>query len=138
MRQYEILVREQPVFPMRQNDQLSGLPGFFFFFVGDTWLCLPFVFGKDGRQVESLPWIWLSTNSPCGMCGSHLCLKYIASRKGLFSISSDGIGHFLSTCLCVPTMVFISSHLTLRSPELGATVFLCHYEPHEIDENRTK
>lgn len=31
-------------------------------------------------------------------------------------------------------MVFISCHLTLSSCELGATVFLCHYTAHKIDE----
>lgn len=51
MRQHKILIREKPMFPMRQNDQLNDFPRFFFG-GGGICLCLPFVFGKDGRQVE--------------------------------------------------------------------------------------
>lgn len=68
-----------------------------------------------------------------------LCLRYTDSRKGLSGVSSEETGYFTAPAsVYLPWCLYQTIFHSDGSCEPGATVFLCHYEAHKVDENEMK
>lgn len=90
-------------------DLLNNLPGFC---SGDTWLCLPSVLMRMA-DCKSLTWVWPGCFLEALWYGVPPLPEVQGFKERTFrgQLRRDWLLH--STCLCVPAVVFIPSHLSL-------------------------